>query len=160
MGIVVMPAAHQPASTRSGPRLAQRRAGQRRLCPHPGDEGAQLGPQPGTGQRQQPVRGRAGQPAGGAKGLNQLTPGQLVMDQCHARQRHALVHDQLTRGELVEPFGAAGRLPGPAAYWLLPLPGARLRPELRAFIAWVRAEAALTRAALGEPVADAPAAAG
>ena len=76
-----------------------------------------------------------------------------------ALARMALVHDPLARGELVEPFGAAGRLPGPAAYWLLVLPGARLRPELRAFIAWVRAEAALTRAALGEPAAGAPAAA-
>ncbi len=68
-----------------------------------------------------------------------------------ALARMALVHDQIARGELVEPFGPAGRLPGPAAYWLLPLPGARLRPELRAFIAWVRGEAAITRAALGEP---------
>ncbi len=67
-----------------------------------------------------------------------------------ALARMAMVHDQLARGELVEPFGAAGRLPGPAAYWLLPLPGARLRPELRAFLAWVRGEAAITRAALGE----------
>jgi LysR family glycine cleavage system transcriptional activator len=74
-----------------------------------------------------------------------------------ALARMALVHDQLARGELVEPFGAAGRIAGPAAYWLLPLPGARLRPELRAFIAWVRSEAAITRAALAEPAAaDAP----
>ena len=67
-----------------------------------------------------------------------------------ALARMALVHDQLARGELVEPFGAAGRLAAPAAYWLLPLPGARLRPELRAFIAWVQGEAAITRGALGE----------
>ena len=71
----------------------------------------------------------------------------------------AQVRDQIARGDLVEPFGAAGRIAAPAAYWLIPLPGARLRPELRAFIAWVRAEAALTRAALGEaPLGDAPAA--
>jgi LysR family glycine cleavage system transcriptional activator len=74
-----------------------------------------------------------------------------------ALARLALVHDQLARGELIEPFGSAGRLDVPAAYWLLPLPGARLRPELRAFIAWVRAEAAITRAALGPPPAAAPA---
>jgi LysR family glycine cleavage system transcriptional activator len=67
-----------------------------------------------------------------------------------ALARMAMVHDQLARGELVEPFGPTGRLPGPAAYWLLPLPGARLRPELRAFLAWVRTEAAITRTALGE----------
>jgi len=72
-----------------------------------------------------------------------------------ALARMALVHDQLARGELVEPFGPAGRLPGPAVYWLIPLPGARLRPELRAFIAWVRGEAAVTRSALGEPAMDA-----
>ena len=68
-----------------------------------------------------------------------------------ALARLALVHEQLLRGELVEPFGPAGRLAAPAAYWLLPLPGARLRPELRAFIDWVRGEAAVTRAALGLP---------
>ena len=43
----------------------------------------------------------------------------------------------------------------PSSYWMIPLPGARLRPELRAFIAWVRGEAAATRSALG----DAPSAA-
>jgi LysR family glycine cleavage system transcriptional activator len=69
-----------------------------------------------------------------------------------ALARLALVHDQLARGELVEPFGRAGRLPGLAAYWLLPLPGARLRPELQAFLAWARREADITRAAM----ADAP----
>lgn len=58
-----------------------------------------------------------------------------------ALARMALVHEQLTRGELVEPFGPAGRMAAPASYWLIPLPGARLRPELRDFIAWVRGEA-------------------
>ncbi len=65
-----------------------------------------------------------------------------------ALARVAMMHDTLTRGELVEPFGAAGRMPGEAAYWLVLLPGARLRPDLVAFADWVRAEAALTRAAL------------
>ena len=67
-----------------------------------------------------------------------------------ALARMALVHDQLARGELVEPFGANGRVAAPNAYWLIALPGARLRPELRAFIAWIRAEAATTRAAPAE----------
>jgi len=75
-----------------------------------------------------------------------------------ALARMALVHDQLARGELVEPFGPGGRLPAPGTFWLIPLPGARLRPELRAFLAWVRGEAAVTRAALGEPTMDAAAA--
>jgi len=67
-----------------------------------------------------------------------------------ALARLAMVHDALARGELVEPFGAAGRIPGPAVYWLILLPAARLRPELVAFADWVRAEAALTRAAMGD----------
>ena len=66
-----------------------------------------------------------------------------------ALARMAMVHDQLARGELVEPFGAAGRVAAPFSYWLIALPGARLRPELRAFLSWVRGEAAATRAALG-----------
>ena len=77
-----------------------------------------------------------------------------------ALARLALVHEPLLRGALVEPFGPAGRLAAPAAYWLLPLPGVRLRPELRAelraFTDGVRGEAAVTRAAPGRP-APAPA---
>ena len=65
-----------------------------------------------------------------------------------ALARMAMVHEQLARGELVEPFGPAGRIDSPAAYWLLPLPGARLTPELQAFLAWVRAEAQKTAMAL------------
>jgi len=65
-----------------------------------------------------------------------------------ALARMALVHEQLARGELVEPFGAAGRMDSPAAYWLLPLPGARLTPELKAFLAWVHAESEKTARAL------------
>lgn len=72
-----------------------------------------------------------------------------------ALARLALVHDALTRGELVEPFGPACRLDAPNAYWLLALPGARLTRELRAFLAWVRGEAAATRSAV-DPGTDAP----
>lgn len=68
-----------------------------------------------------------------------------------ALARLALVHDLLARGELVEPFGTRLRRPAPLAYWLAPTLGARLRPELRACIAWLREQAALTRAAMGEP---------
>lgn len=67
-----------------------------------------------------------------------------------ALARLSLVHDQLERGELVEPFGAAGRIAGESAYWMILLPQARLRPALVAFADWVRHEAAGTRAALGE----------
>ncbi|OYU77953.1 MAG: LysR family transcriptional regulator, partial [Burkholderiales bacterium PBB5] len=85
-----------------------------------------------------------------------LTLEAAVSGQGVALARMALVHEQLARGELVEPFGPAGRQAAPAAYWLIPLPGARLRPELRDFIAWVRGEAAITRAALGDAPGDAP----
>jgi LysR family glycine cleavage system transcriptional activator len=74
-----------------------------------------------------------------------------------ALARMPLVHDLLSGGELVEPFGARGRLPSPAGYWLVPTLGARLRPELRAAIEWIREQAALTRQAVGEPAAPAPA---
>ena len=67
-----------------------------------------------------------------------------------ALARLALVHEAIARGELVEPFSATGRIPGAAVYWLMLLPQARMRPELAAFADWVRAEAALTRTAIGE----------
>jgi LysR family glycine cleavage system transcriptional activator len=67
-----------------------------------------------------------------------------------ALARLALVSDALERGELVEPFGAAGRMQSPYSYWLVAAPNARDRPELRAFCAWVQAQAAQSRAAIGE----------
>lgn len=63
--------------------------------------------------------------------------------------RLPMIEDALTRGELVEPFGAKGRMKDPMSYWIVPLPGARLRPELRAFLDWARAEARTTAAGLG-----------
>jgi LysR family transcriptional regulator, glycine cleavage system transcriptional activator len=66
-----------------------------------------------------------------------------------ALARVALVHEALERGELVEPFGAAGRVSSPFAYWLVRWPARRERPALAAFEAWLLAEAARTRAALG-----------
>lgn len=72
-----------------------------------------------------------------------------------ALARVALVFEALARGELVEPFGAAGRSDSPYAYWLLVPPQSRGRPEVRQFCDWVVAQAALTRRAIGEePVAD------
>ena len=66
-----------------------------------------------------------------------------------ALARLALVHDPLERGELVEPFGGRAGSHAADAYWLIQLPLAPLRPELRAFVDWVRAEAARTRARAG-----------
>ncbi|MDE2395976.1 MAG: LysR family transcriptional regulator [Burkholderiales bacterium] len=62
-----------------------------------------------------------------------------------ALARVALVSEQLERGELVEPFGAAGRVTSPYGYWLVRWPGRRERPELAAFEAWLIEQAAATR---------------
>ncbi|MGC4079275.1 MAG: LysR substrate-binding domain-containing protein [Rubrivivax sp.] len=65
-----------------------------------------------------------------------------------ALARLALVRESLERGELVEPFGPAGRLRSPFAYWLVRWPARRERPELAAFETWVLEQAQATRAGL------------
>jgi LysR family glycine cleavage system transcriptional activator len=67
-----------------------------------------------------------------------------------ALARVALVFEALARGELVEPFGEAGRTASPFAYWLLVPPGKRARTEVGEFCGWVEAQAAQTRTAIGE----------
>ena len=67
-----------------------------------------------------------------------------------ALARVALVFEALQRGELVEPFGAAGRMDSPYLYWLVVAPGSRARPEVAQFCEWVLAQAADTRKAIGE----------
>jgi LysR family glycine cleavage system transcriptional activator len=67
-----------------------------------------------------------------------------------ALARLALVHESLARGDLVEPFGAAGRISSPFGYWLVRWPARQDRAELRAFEDWVLTQAAETRMALGE----------
>ena len=69
-----------------------------------------------------------------------------------ALARLALVHDAIDRGELVEPFGGAGRTHSPYSYWLIASSTARARPELTQFMDWVRAQGAATRERIG-PVA-------
>jgi LysR family transcriptional regulator, glycine cleavage system transcriptional activator len=63
--------------------------------------------------------------------------------------RLPLIIDSLSRGELVEPFGAALRVPSPYAYWLIDLAALRgersVRPEVSAFAQWLVEQAALTR---------------
>jgi LysR family glycine cleavage system transcriptional activator len=71
-----------------------------------------------------------------------------------ALARVALVYDALMRGELVEPFGPAGRTTSPYTYWLIEGGSGRARPEVRQFCEWVEAQAALTRAAIGETSED------
>jgi LysR family glycine cleavage system transcriptional activator len=68
-----------------------------------------------------------------------------------ALARIALVSESLQRGELVEPFGPERRTHSPFAYWALRGGASADRPELREFFDWVVQQAALTRAALGEP---------
>ena len=71
-----------------------------------------------------------------------------------ALARVPLVLEALQRGELVEPFGADGRLGSPNSYWLVTTAVGRSRPEVMQFCAWVEAEAAATRVAAGAPPAS------
>jgi LysR family glycine cleavage system transcriptional activator len=71
-----------------------------------------------------------------------------------ALARVALVHDALARGDLVEPFGPAGRIASPFAYWLVRWPGRRERAECAAFEDWVLGQAAATRAAVESPAGE------
>ena len=66
-----------------------------------------------------------------------------------ALARVPLVFEALQRGELVEPFGEAGRIVSPYSYWMVIGPGSRSRPEVAQFTAWVEAEAKATRDAVG-----------
>jgi LysR family glycine cleavage system transcriptional activator len=70
-----------------------------------------------------------------------------------ALARLALVHDVIARGDLVEPFGPAGRVASPWAYWLVRWPARRERPALAAFENWLLAQATATREALAAPAA-------
>ena len=67
-----------------------------------------------------------------------------------ALARVALVFEALQRGELVEPFGPAGRIASPYMYWLVSAPASRARPEVKQFCDWVLDHAALTREAIGD----------
>lgn len=67
-----------------------------------------------------------------------------------ALARLALVQESIERGELVEPFGEAGRERSPFTYWLVRGTAGRQRAELQPFIDWVTEQARATRRALGE----------
>ena len=101
------------------------------------------------------------------KGLPQLEPQRwlylsftyqqvqaALSGQALALGRLPLIGEALQRGDLVEPFGEAGRLPGLRSYWLVMPTQAGLRPEVEQFSAWVREQAALTRAAIDRPIVD------
>lgn len=71
--------------------------------------------------------------------------------QAVALARVALVSEQLQNGDLIEPFGPAGRISSPIAYWLLQSRHGQHRPEVQLFNAWLLAQSAQTRLAIGEP---------
>ena len=64
--------------------------------------------------------------------------------------RVPLVYEAMQRGELVEPFGAVGRIGSPFSYWMAVGAGSRQRPEVQQFCAWLEAEAQATQAAVGD----------
>jgi LysR family transcriptional regulator, glycine cleavage system transcriptional activator len=61
--------------------------------------------------------------------------------------RLPLIAESLARGDLVEALPGQ-RIASPFSYWLVPGPRSAQRPEIRAFIDWLLAQAAATRAAL------------
>ncbi len=65
-----------------------------------------------------------------------------------ALARVAMVGESIQRGELVEPFGEAGRISSPFAYWLVRWPGRQDRPALQQFEQWLLEQAAATRTAV------------
>jgi LysR family glycine cleavage system transcriptional activator len=70
-----------------------------------------------------------------------------------ALARLALVGESLARGDLLEPFGRAGRIGSPFAYWLVRWPARRERAPLAAFERWLLQQAEATRHALGDDAA-------
>jgi LysR family transcriptional regulator, glycine cleavage system transcriptional activator len=74
-----------------------------------------------------------------------------------ALARVALVFEALQRGELIEPFGDAGRMTSPYLYWLIVSLVGQARPEVAQFCEWVLEQAQITRHAIGEEAAPAAA---
>ncbi len=96
-----------------------------------------------------------------AQGLGDLQPRRwLLLNYTHQQvqatlagnaltlARLPLVYEQLARGELIETFGPAQRHRTPSSYWMRLARSATQRPEVLQFCAWLREEAARTRAAL------------
>ena len=63
--------------------------------------------------------------------------------------RLPLIAESLASGDLVEPLPAL-RLDSPIAYWLVVGSRSAARPEVIAFCDWLKVQAALTRAAIGD----------
>ena len=67
-----------------------------------------------------------------------------------ALARMALVAEPLARGDLIEPFGPAGRVGSPYAYWLITTNTGRSREEVMQFRQWLETRAQGTREAIGD----------
>ena len=67
-----------------------------------------------------------------------------------ALARVALVAEALASGDLVEPFGVAGRVDSHYAYWLIASGDAAPRAEVSLFSEWVLGRALATRVGMGE----------
>jgi LysR family transcriptional regulator, glycine cleavage system transcriptional activator len=65
-----------------------------------------------------------------------------------ALARWCMAGEAIERGELVEPFGTAGRIGSPFGYWLVRWPTRRQQPEVRAFDDWLLEEADATQGAI------------
>ena len=63
--------------------------------------------------------------------------------------RLPLIAESLAQGDLVEPLRDL-RMDSPMAYWLIVGPRSAQRPEIKAFCNWLRAQAVITREAIGE----------
>jgi DNA-binding transcriptional LysR family regulator len=63
--------------------------------------------------------------------------------------RLPLVAESVANGDLVEPLKSL-RIDSPMAYWLVIGPRSAARPEVAAFIDWLKAQAKITREAIGE----------
>jgi LysR family glycine cleavage system transcriptional activator len=59
--------------------------------------------------------------------------------------RLPLVSAALAQGDLIEPFGATGRMSSSYAYWLVPTSSGQARPEVAEFARWLLAQAEETR---------------
>ena len=66
-----------------------------------------------------------------------------------ALARMPLVADSLASGDLIEPLPNM-RIDSPLAYWLIVGPRNEARPEVAAFCEWLKAQALLTRGAIGD----------
>ncbi|MFT4268971.1 MAG: LysR substrate-binding domain-containing protein [Xenophilus sp.] len=64
--------------------------------------------------------------------------------------RSPLIAENLRSGDLVEVLPIGHRVDSPLAYWLLVAPRSTARPEIAAFCAWLRDQAAATREAIGD----------